>query len=846
LRILLTPFQSVFKNWRPQINQRQVYSWIGIALFLILFTSLLMGARRVSITTDEMGHVAFGYAVLARGTDAFWMSPLRGQPLLLNVMEAFLPYLANPDIPLEKLAGWEVYLRAFVEDFAFQMFRVERAQIGWARFDAPLNNYPMTLPPYGVEQDPIVARVPIVFLTVLLGALVFRWGRELWGAQAGLLALFLLTFDPLILANGRLACTDMGTSTLGTAALYLTWRWMERPAWRLALGAGALLGLTMMSKSSGVLWVATVALIVVGNILFRRKASQRRLCFTQGVAAGIVSLSFIWACYGFTVGRVEGLPFPLPAPAYWEEVRFMSPGAGGRWVFALGMRKYGNWWWYFPVAFLIKNPLPLLFSLVIGAAAILRRAPGIAVDRPLCRRAFTLLLFPLFYAAMAIGWGMNIGYRHLLPIHPFLYLLAGGGLSGLFARGSRWPHWLRYLTVGLLAWLVIEAGRAYPNEIAYFNQLVGGPEGGYRYLSDSNVEWGQSADALYAYAQTHPGTRVEPPASPFLPAPGRYIVNATQLQGMNIGDPFAYEWFRHREPAGILHETLLLYDVPPHRVTWFAQCTAPHMPLDDAAIARGTGLDELRKIRFDCTQTWLYPSGETGENGPESPVDDERPEGIYALNHDLIEESGLCLPTFLRCPPTPVDPFLTRRLFQGDPDTHLSYEREIGDHQSPTFVLYEVSSVPVRPLVSSSTYVAPVEAAPGGLASAAPASGTVLFDGRFAFLGAAAYQEEEGLDVETWWWVALDAGEPITRPISIMGHLLTTEGETLGVADGLGISPLYLRTGDVFVQRHRFSNAPAGSLAWLRVGVYWLDTMARWPVTGAPASDAVFVPLEEK
>lgn len=813
-------------------------------MLLFLFALLVIGSRQVSLTTDEMGHVAYGYTVLTRGTEAFWMSPLRGQPLLLNVMEAFLPYLANPDIPLEKLAGWGVYLRAFVEDFAFQMFRVERAQIGWFRSAVPPNAYPVTIPSYGIEQDKLLARLPIMFLTVLLGAIVFRWGRELWGPQAGLLALFTLMFDPLILAQGGLACTDMGTSALGMSALYVVWHWMQRPTWRLALGTGVLLGLTMLSKSSGVLWMAAAALIVIGNMLFCHETKQHLRLLFQGCAVGAVSLLLIWACYGFTVGRISGLSLYLPAPAYWQEVLFMSPGDDARWVFALGMRKYGSWWWYFPVAFLIKNPLPFLFSLAIGVVALIRHALTSNIGLFQFRRIFTLLLFPIFYTVVAIGWGMNIGYRHLLPIHPFLYLITAGGISKLFAVGPRWSRWLIAV---VLVWLAVESGRGYPNEIAYFNQLVGGSEGGYRYLSDSNVEWGQSADILHAYAQAHPDVRIEPPVAKFLPAPGRYLVNATQLQGMNIGDPFAYDWFRHQEPAMLFHETLLLYHVPPNNVTWFAQCTVPMVPLDDIAITEGTGLDNLRKIYFDCTQAWLYPSAEVGTDR-EYPAANQYTEGIYALHYDLIGESSLCWPTFLRCPLVPADSFMTRHLRQQGQEVRLSYEHKISDHQTPAFVLYEMPSNPVKPKPPSTAlkYVTPVEAAPRELLSSNPVSEAVLFDGRFAFLGVAAYADKDGLDVETWWQVKLPTHELLTRPVSIMAHLLTGEGEVLGVSDGLGISPLDLQSGDVFVQRHRFSNLPEGAPIWLRTGVYWLDSMERWPVTNAPRADAVFIPLTKE
>jgi hypothetical protein len=102
------------------------------------------------------------------------------------------------------------------------------------------------------------------------------------------------------------------------------------------------------------------------------------------------------------------------------------------------------------------------------------------------------------------------------------------------------------------------------------------------------------------------------------------------------------------------------------------------------------------------------------------------------------------------------------------------------------------------------------------------------------------YPGKDELELETWWQVTQT---PITRPLSIMAHLLTEQGQSLGVADGLGISPLTLATGDIVVQRHRFAKPPEGNL-WLRTGAYWLDTTARWAVTDSPGSDALFVPLK--
>jgi hypothetical protein len=108
-------------------------------------------------------------------------------------------------------------------------------------------------------------------------------------------------------------------------------------------------------------------------------------------------------------------------------------------------------------------------------------------------------------------------------------------------------------------------------------------------------------------------------------------------------------------------------------------------------------------------------------------------------------------------------------------------------------------------------------------------------------LGAAPYLNDGTFEVETWWRVK---DRSVAQPFSIMAHLLTEQGETLGVADGLGVFPLELRAGDTFVQRHRFPIPKQGENVWLRTGAYWLNTMERWNVSGRESADALFVPLD--
>ena len=750
----------------------------------VFFALLTLGADRTSLTADEPTYIACGYGLLARGTQAFPLLVQRGYTPLAIVVEALPLYLANPSIPLERLVGWPTDYSLFVKAFT----------------------------PYldPIPQTKLLARLPIIWLTMVLAVVVFRWGRDLWGPTAGLLALGVLVFDPLLLAHGRLANSDAAAVALGTVALYATWRWRQRRSWRWALATGALLGLTMLAKASGLLWATAGGLSILVTTVQRRRQGLGQL-LGQGAAAAVLAGVVLWAGYGFECGPLPGSAFPVPAPTHWQNLLYLDKYTDVN--FALGLRKQGGWWWYFPLAFLIKNPLPLLIGLGIALVALVRR--------PLFwTNVLTLGVFPVLYASTAILEGMNLGYRFMLPIHPFLYLAIGRGLERW--RPPKLGASLRRGVLGALGvWYVAMTIRVFPYEIAYFNELVGGPDGGYRYLADSNVDWGQANDVQYAYLQEHPDVNPEPPAARLSPAPGHYIVGASHLQGLGIGDVDAYEWFRHRAPEAILAHSLLIYEVPQRDLSWVAQCQEPSAPLDQASLARGTGQASLRQADFDCTTSWLYPSGGTTE-------------GMYVLRHDLLDGPRLCPPSFLVCPAAPRDPFIARHLVQA----RLSYEQVVNS-ELPALAVYEPALGLTHPSFTSPVYAVPAGTLPPG--AGGTVSPPVFLGGPLAFLGVAAYADRGFLEVETWWQVT---DGPITRPFSIMAHLVSAGGETNTVADGLGVAPVTLVKGDVIAQRHRFPGATPGSDTWLLTGAYWLDTMQRWTIQGVPRANTVAIQVE--
>ena len=242
-----------------------------------------------------------------------------------------------------------------------------------------------------------------------------------------------------------------------------------------------------------------------------------------------------------------------------------------------------GWWYYFLIAFLIKTPIPLL--ILLTAATILT-----VVQRTSFWRREAFLLIPvLIWFGVNSSSGFNLGYRHLLPALPFLSVLAGQVIA--IGRIRR-----RTVIVGLVsilcAWQLVGTLRIHPHYLAYFNELVGGPENGYRYLVDSNLDWGQDLKGLGAYLKAQGVDRVElsyfgtadpayygigytclpsfgilskdkcPIEPGFQDREGVFVVSATHLQGVYLNDPHTFDWLKERKPEVVIGYSIFVYRVP--------------------------------------------------------------------------------------------------------------------------------------------------------------------------------------------------------------------------------------------------------------------------------------------
>jgi tetratricopeptide (TPR) repeat protein len=155
---------------------------------------------------------------------------------------------------------------------------------------------------------------------------------------------------------------------------------------------------------------------------------------------------------------------------------------------------------YFPGVIVIKSTLPLLILLLVAAMLMAMR------KFTRWREILFLTVPPAVYLAVAMSSQMNIGVRHILPMYPFLMILAAGAASALMRRGRRWIQigrvsvhiWTLAVAV-LLLWQVVTVLRVFPVYMAYGNEAWGGPKNVHKYLSDSNVDWAQQLIATKKY-----------------------------------------------------------------------------------------------------------------------------------------------------------------------------------------------------------------------------------------------------------------------------------------------------------------------------------------------------------
>jgi len=448
-------------------------------LLIVLSLQLFFSVRRESQTWDEANHIYTGYRSWTHAD--FGLNP--EHPPLVKLL-ATVPLLS---LPLKTPAHEG---RFFKED----------AFLGGKEFL------------YQNDADRILARTrtAAAILTLLTALVVFFGTREMFGTGAAFIALTLLIFDPNLLAHGALITTDVGLACFMFLSVYLYYRFLKSPsAWRL-IAAGIAVGLVLAVKHTGLLVLPILFLLSFTEI--RGRALKT---FGSLVLITLIGCLVLWSFYRFRYdARPNGLQLNPPLAEYvkglepyeaWPistAARFhilpesylygladVKLTANYYTSYVLGKVYAHGVWFYFPVAFLIKSTIGVLalFLLSLGVVAT-RRLNG-------WREIIFIVVPVIFYLIVAMTVGMNIGVRHILVVYVFLYVLIGGATWALIQKSRKWTY-----AVGVLLLVhIVSSVLAYPNYIAYGNELWGGPSQTHKYLTDSNADWAQQLKSVKQY-----------------------------------------------------------------------------------------------------------------------------------------------------------------------------------------------------------------------------------------------------------------------------------------------------------------------------------------------------------
>jgi predicted esterase len=344
----------------------------------------------------------------------------------------------------------------------------------------------------------------------LAGAwLIRRWSREVWGEGAGWLGLTLWCFAPNVLGLEMLATPDFAASVAVLAASYASWRWLDSSSWVTALVAASLLGMAALADFAALALFILLPAAWLAHDLPPRGGARPRAPHgweTRGVDLLLIVL------FGFFV--IHAGYFFSGVANRVRDFSFVSQSLGGEATtaapheYARSGNKFGATWLG---ALPVPVPTDYLYGIDLRRHAMERQrdaAWGADRARPQGRGHeaawVAAATVPLGVWAL-IAWGtlltLRVVRREGRTGAAFFLVFVFGVLSLLILSGSFIFRPKGYFVVfplalimidglgrprgrrlspesalagSLTAWAVVAGLVAYPHDLNYLNELVGG------------------------------------------------------------------------------------------------------------------------------------------------------------------------------------------------------------------------------------------------------------------------------------------------------------------------------------------------------------------------------------
>ena len=399
-------------------------------------------------------------------------------------------------------------------------------------------------------------RIPIILIGILLGFYVFKFAREQWGDLTGIIALVLYSFSPTFLAHTRLVTTDVAAAAAFFISFYYLYKWLKTPTQRNILIFGIVLGISFLTKFSTFLLIPIFGFIILIWVLLNR---QWKKYIGSFILILIIALLVIGAVYAYHIWdypiekQTTDTAFILstfgfkpladlsvwvssqPTLRAWGEyflgfLMVLQRSGGGNTTYYLGNVSADGSRSYFLVMYLLKEPLAYILLTFFALFLALKKIVSKKISVEFFKDNFTefgMLLVIVVYWLFSVTSNLNIGVRHILPTIPFIYILTAGQISNWikdnFKKGL--------LILVFFAWASVSVVSVWPSFLAYYNETAGGPNGGYKFAVDSNLDWGQDILRLSQFIEKNNIKEIK--LDYFSGAPAEYYIKTAEIISFN-------------------------------------------------------------------------------------------------------------------------------------------------------------------------------------------------------------------------------------------------------------------------------------------------------------------------
>jgi hypothetical protein len=489
-----------FTNW---------LSFCVISLCLITGIFLHQGAKKLSTTFDEAGHLLSSLDVVRNHDTSFYYV----NPPLLKIITGL--YIEHSDLNLvlpPPLKSGDVRWHLRARNFANE---------NRSTFLEALNK----------------ARTIVIVFFLLTALSLFFCVSSIANQTAGFVSFALWTFSPFTWGFANLFTMDIPVCFFLVWITYFAGNFYKTHKPRTLYFFTLTLMLSFLTKFSTILILPA---LLFGFVMILKKSNARKMILLWLGASFVIALFLINLLYFFnhTPTRLSGLEFQSvlmtgrPYPPYKSIPYNSDPPkivSGNRfrntWIgniplpfprdMILGLDEQkshedmrllayingdiqnGGWWYYYLYCAFVK--LPEIFFLMLALAAFSVKKNLFKEFRHDPFIQLSLLCFVSYLVLISFNTGINVHFRYALPVYLYLCILMSTA-AAFFEK--------RMALIALTLLLCTPIAMTYPDTLSYFNTLSGGSRQGWRRLVDSNHDWGQDLIALKEWMDRHPEVKV--------------------------------------------------------------------------------------------------------------------------------------------------------------------------------------------------------------------------------------------------------------------------------------------------------------------------------------------------